>query len=160
MYEIERLNIIQYENKLMLSLLLQHSNYAYEQSFINSVMSQSLQDSILQIIVNQRKLINELNNELTDKHKIKGTVCLTHINDNNQHQFKLKYYSHDVDLNDSLCFETYKPLRDFEDIRDYITDYEYQKLEIGKPDKVIFLTAPFNVIIDMKNKRRFASYKR
>ena len=36
---------------------------------------------------------------------------------------------------------------------DFVTDYEYEKLGIGKPDKVIFLTAPFDFILDLKNKR-------
>lgn len=36
---------------------------------------------------------------------------------------------------------------------DYITDFEYNKLDIKKPDEVIFLTAPFDFIIEMQNKR-------
>ena len=36
---------------------------------------------------------------------------------------------------------------------DYVTDYEYNKLEIKKPDKVIFLTADFDVVSSMRNKR-------
>ena len=36
---------------------------------------------------------------------------------------------------------------------DYIEDYEYNKLKIGKPDQVIFLTAPFDVVTNLRNKR-------
>ena len=36
---------------------------------------------------------------------------------------------------------------------DYIIDYEYNKLEIKKPDIVIFLTAPFDLITNLRNKR-------
>lgn len=36
---------------------------------------------------------------------------------------------------------------------DYVTDYEYNKLGIKKPDKVIFLTADFDVVSNMRNKR-------
>ena len=37
---------------------------------------------------------------------------------------------------------------------DYVMDYEYNKLGIKKPDKVIFLYAPFEVINDLRNKRK------
>ena len=36
---------------------------------------------------------------------------------------------------------------------DYVLDYEYNKLGIKKPDKVIFLTAPFDLIMALKKKR-------
>ena len=36
---------------------------------------------------------------------------------------------------------------------DYITDFEYKKLQIREPDEVIFLTAPFELITDLRNKR-------
>ena len=36
---------------------------------------------------------------------------------------------------------------------DYVMDYEYNKLGIKKPDKVIFLTADFDVVSNMRNKR-------
>ena len=36
---------------------------------------------------------------------------------------------------------------------DYVIDYEYNKLEIKKPDTVIFLTAPFDLITNLRNKR-------
>ena len=37
---------------------------------------------------------------------------------------------------------------------DYVTDYEYNKLGIKKPDKVIFLTADFNLVSSMISKRK------
>ncbi len=36
---------------------------------------------------------------------------------------------------------------------DYITDFEYKKLQIREPDEVIFLTAPFDLITNLRNKR-------
>jgi len=36
---------------------------------------------------------------------------------------------------------------------DYITDYEYNKLGIGKPDLVIFLTAPFDLVTRLRSNR-------
>ena len=36
---------------------------------------------------------------------------------------------------------------------DYVIDYEYNKLEIQRPDTVIFLTAPFDFITRLRNKR-------
>ncbi len=36
---------------------------------------------------------------------------------------------------------------------DYVIDYEYNKLEIKKPDMVIFLTAPFDLVTKLRNKR-------
>lgn len=37
---------------------------------------------------------------------------------------------------------------------DYVIDYEYNKLQIGKPDEVIFLTAPFDTVTKLRNKRK------
>lgn len=37
---------------------------------------------------------------------------------------------------------------------DYVIDYEYNKLGIMKPDIVIFLTAPFDVITNMRRNRK------
>lgn len=37
---------------------------------------------------------------------------------------------------------------------DYVIDYEYNKLGIGTPDKVIFLTAPFNLVTSLRNARK------
>ena len=36
---------------------------------------------------------------------------------------------------------------------DWVNDYEYNKLEIPKPDLVIFLKADFEVVMDLKSKR-------
>ncbi len=36
---------------------------------------------------------------------------------------------------------------------DYIEDFEYTKLGLKKPDKVIFLTAPFDVVTSLREKR-------
>ena len=37
---------------------------------------------------------------------------------------------------------------------DYVTDFEYNKLGIQKPDKVIFLTAPFDLVQSMRRTRQ------
>lgn len=37
---------------------------------------------------------------------------------------------------------------------DYVTDFEYNKLGIQKPDKVIFLTAPFDLVQSMRQARQ------
>ena len=37
---------------------------------------------------------------------------------------------------------------------DYVCDFEYEKLGIGKPDKVIFLCAPFDLVTEMRNARK------
>lgn len=37
---------------------------------------------------------------------------------------------------------------------DYVIDYEYNKLKIKSPDKVIFLFADFDVITEIRNKRK------
>lgn len=36
---------------------------------------------------------------------------------------------------------------------DYVTDYEYNKLAIGKPDIVIFLHAPFDLVTELRTSR-------
>lgn len=37
---------------------------------------------------------------------------------------------------------------------DYIVDYEYNKLGIGKPDMVLFLEAPFELVTKLRNERK------
>lgn len=37
---------------------------------------------------------------------------------------------------------------------DYVEDFEYNKMGIKKPDKVIFLWAPFEVVTKMRNERK------
>ena len=37
---------------------------------------------------------------------------------------------------------------------DYVCDYEYDKLGIGRPDNVIFLYAPFDMITEMRKNRK------
>ena len=37
---------------------------------------------------------------------------------------------------------------------DYVCDYEYNKLGIGRPDNVIFLYAPFDMITEMRKNRK------
>ncbi len=37
---------------------------------------------------------------------------------------------------------------------DYIIDFEYNKLEIPTPDEVIFLTAPFELVTELRRKRK------
>lgn len=37
---------------------------------------------------------------------------------------------------------------------DYVTDFEYYKLEIPKPDYVIFLTAPFDLVTKIRQNRK------
>ncbi len=36
---------------------------------------------------------------------------------------------------------------------DFVCDYEYEKIGIGKPDDVIFLHAPFDLVTEMRNAR-------
>ena len=37
---------------------------------------------------------------------------------------------------------------------DYVCEFEYEKLGIGKPDDVIFLHAPFDLVTEMRNARK------
>ena len=37
---------------------------------------------------------------------------------------------------------------------DYVVDFEYKKLGIKEPDQVIFLQAPFDLVTEMRNKRK------
>lgn len=37
---------------------------------------------------------------------------------------------------------------------DYVINFEYEKLQIKSPDNVIFLSAPFDVIYEMRNNRK------
>ena len=49
---------------------------------------------------------------------------------------------------------TIKDLEKRKEFIDYIQDFEYNKLEISKPDEVIFLHAPFDLITLVRNKRK------
>ena len=37
---------------------------------------------------------------------------------------------------------------------EYVCDYEYEKLVVIKPDVVIFLTAPYDLVTEMRSKRK------
>ena len=37
---------------------------------------------------------------------------------------------------------------------DYVCEFEYEKMGIGKPDDVIFLHAPFDLVTEMRNARQ------
>ena len=55
----------------------------------------------------------------------------------------------------SLIYQAAK-IKDIEERKkflDYVCDYEYVKLGIQKPDRVIFLYAPFDMVTDMRNNR-------
>lgn len=40
------------------------------------------------------------------------------------------------------------------DFIDYVCEFEYEKIGIGKPDDVIFLHAPFDLVTEMRNARK------
>ena len=62
----------------------------------------------------------------------------------------LDRYTTSSQLYQSVSKKTIEEKKDF--IR-YIEDYEYNKLEIKKPDSVIFLTAPYEVATSLRKKR-------
>lgn len=75
-------------------------------------------------------------------------------------KLKEAYYSGDIILLDryttsSLIYQSSLLNNDDEKkaFIDYVTDYEYNKLKIKKPDKVIFLTADFDLVSSMRNNR-------
>ena len=56
----------------------------------------------------------------------------------------------------SLIYQS-TPIEDMEEKKkflNYVTDFEYNKIGIKKPDKVIFLTADLDIITKMRNKRK------
>lgn len=55
----------------------------------------------------------------------------------------------------SLIYQstTIKDLDEKRAFLDYVSDFEYNKLKIQKPDIVIFLTAPFDVITKLRSQR-------
>ena len=48
----------------------------------------------------------------------------------------------------------YEHLRDRKMFMDYVCDFEYKKLGIQEPDKVIFLYAPFDVVTKQREARK------
>ena len=55
----------------------------------------------------------------------------------------------------SLIYQTslMSEINEKKEFINYVSDYEYNKLGIKEPDKVIFLTADFDVVSNMRNKR-------
>lgn len=62
----------------------------------------------------------------------------------------LDRYTTSSQLYQSVAKETLDEKREF---IEYINDFEYNKLEIKKPDYVIFLTAPYDVATSLRKKR-------
>jgi dTMP kinase len=56
----------------------------------------------------------------------------------------------------SLIYQasTIKDIEERKSFLDFVEDYEYNKLEIKKPDNVIFLTADFDVVTKLRNERK------
>ena len=78
-----------------------------------------------------------------------------------QTKLKEKYYQGNTILLDryttsSIIYQSclIEDLDERKKFIDYVIDYEYNKLGIGKPDKVIFLTAPFDIVTSLRNKRK------
>lgn len=56
----------------------------------------------------------------------------------------------------SLIYQSslYDSIEEKKDFINYVVDYEYNKLGLKKPDKVIFLNADFNTVTNLRNKRK------
>ena len=56
----------------------------------------------------------------------------------------------------SLIYQTagIEPLTKRQEIVDYLADFEYHKLLIAEPDLVIFLTMPFELATELRNRRQ------
>lgn len=56
----------------------------------------------------------------------------------------------------SLIYQSalFDDLKEKEKFINYVADYEYNKLGIKEPDSVIFLYAPFDLVAEMRNKRK------
>lgn len=56
----------------------------------------------------------------------------------------------------SLIYQSasFENINDIKDFVNYVLDYEYEKLDIQKPDLVLFLCAPFDLVTEMRNKRK------
>lgn len=56
----------------------------------------------------------------------------------------------------SLIYQTadINPISQRREIVDYIADFEYHKLLIAEPDLVIFLTMPFDLATELRNRRK------
>lgn len=75
---------------------------------------------------------------------------------------KLKYLYNDGNIllfdrytTSSLIYQAakYKDIEEKKKFLDYVSDFEYNKLGIQEPDIVIFLTAPFDLITEMRKNR-------
>ena len=110
---------------MLLQLLLQQTNPSFNQSFYESVISDSLRKSIESIIIEQRETIDKLHKQLTYQEQIMGTVRLSRFgNSALQTTHRLEYFNHKVDADNNTVYitHTYKPHHLFKQIRDYIEE--------------------------------------
>ena len=87
--------------------------------------------------------INAVDRAITWKDKLKDAYDKGNI-------ILLDRYTTSSLIYQSALFESENAKKSF---IDYVTDYEYNKLGIKKPDKVIFLTADFDLVSSMRSKR-------
>ena len=75
---------------------------------------------------------------------------------------KLKYLYNDGNIllfdrytTSSLIYQAakYKDINEKKKFLDYVSDFEYNKLGIKEPDIVVFLTAPFDLVTEMRKNR-------
>lgn len=76
-------------------------------------------------------------------------------------ELKPRYDAGDIILLDryttsSLIYQAafFEDLEEKKAFLDFVCDYEYNKLGIGIPDNIIFLHAPFDLVTEMRNRRK------
>lgn len=76
-------------------------------------------------------------------------------------ELKEKYENGDVIILDryttsSLIYQSalIENIKEKKNFIDFVTDFEYNKIGIKKPDQVIFLSAPFDLVTKMRNARK------
>jgi len=104
-------------------MLLQSTNLPLNESYYMKQLSYHAKQTILNIITDQRKRIEKLDDELSKIGQPLGVVKILKVDEN---LYKLIYSNHYIpsDSSTAWIYETYNSRYIYEQIRDYIDEYE------------------------------------
>lgn len=133
----------------MLALLVQSINPLFNSTYYDSLMSESLKQSIINIISEQSKTINKLSNQLRYNNQPLGTVRLTVADSRTSFiKYRLSYSNHklDSDKYTSFVLYTYRPQYLYEQIRDYVCENELSLIQCASTNN-----PPNNALLRIEN---------
>lgn len=133
-----------------MSLLMGNADPFFNQSYVDTLFTQQFQESIMNIINTQRQEITKLVEKLKGIGEVLGVIYLTRVRMDDYYAYKLTYCNHYIRKPEEAIFtiHSFKPRYQFEQIRDYITDYEPTCIKrlnpVEDPDNVLFYINDIN----------------